>query len=376
MKYLIQSTIILIISSILFLLIDFFFGIYILSFVNSKMIDEYNLYKLDKNLRIKNNFYHHDLKKNYKTLEVTLRNAYKYRVCTDKFGFKFSCSDIPKKDSKLAIIGDSFTEGIKLNYEDTFVGKLEHDLGTRIYNMGVATYSPKIYYTKIKKKINNDFKPRHIILALDISDIIDDTNLYDLKNEKVTDKKNKFYIKELLVRNFKLSYYFYNQIKYTKIYKDKRKIKLNIDKNFEKIFHDVPFEKKIITKQIIKKNYHLSKWVHNIDENRESIEESKKYLNKTFNFLEENKIKFSFLIYPWPSMIYNSENNPRFVEIWKDFCEKRCENFFDLVTPLVNQSEKLGKLNFIKKYYFYGDVHFNEDGNKLLAKELYKQIKN
>ena len=51
-------------------------------------------------------------------------------------------------------IGDSFTEGVGLNYNDTFVGIFEKNLSNKdIGNLAMSDYSPRNYYHKIKEYI-------------------------------------------------------------------------------------------------------------------------------------------------------------------------------------------------------------------------------
>ena len=55
-----------------------------------------------------------------------------------------------KKTYQLGIIGDSFVEGLGVGYEETFVGIINLKTTPEIANLGVSSYSPKIYYSKLK----------------------------------------------------------------------------------------------------------------------------------------------------------------------------------------------------------------------------------
>ena len=48
-----------------------------------------------------------------------------YTFCTDNHGFKYKCGFNRNKEFDIAFIGDSFVEGVSLNYEKTFVGIFE-----------------------------------------------------------------------------------------------------------------------------------------------------------------------------------------------------------------------------------------------------------
>ena len=100
---------IILVSLFFFILIDFLFGNLILKIIN----------KDEKKPYINHKIYHHSLKKNFNDIAQW---DVEYRYCTDSNGFKSSCNTISTKTFDLAFIGDSFTEGVGLPYEKTFVG--------------------------------------------------------------------------------------------------------------------------------------------------------------------------------------------------------------------------------------------------------------
>src|ERR1700751_5630076 len=86
----------------------------------------------------------------------------RYQVITNSLGFKdASTRDVPLKSSsrRVLIIGDSFAEGIGLPFDRTFAGLLQADGQARadkveFLDAGVASYSPSIYYKKIKSLLD------------------------------------------------------------------------------------------------------------------------------------------------------------------------------------------------------------------------------
>ena len=113
--------IIILITFFLTLIIDFFFGKLIL-----KSLDPYlsktNFY--ERLIRIDHKFYHHTLRENVKYDKAPSFEKY-YTLCTDNHGFKYKCGVERKKEFEIAFLGDSFVEGVSLNYEQTFVGIFE-----------------------------------------------------------------------------------------------------------------------------------------------------------------------------------------------------------------------------------------------------------
>ena len=103
--------------------------------------------------RIKSFYYHHDFRPNASFVDQWGYN--KTIINTNNLGFKDSeIRDVTFKKKNILFIGDSFTEGVGLMYEDTFVWIIEKKLKSEnsdieILNAGVQSYSPKIYYTKL-----------------------------------------------------------------------------------------------------------------------------------------------------------------------------------------------------------------------------------
>ena len=85
-------------------------------------------------IRVKHPVYHHTFKKNSKSTESYRGNKYtffgehKITIFTNSLGFKGqSIREVPLKSEnhRILFIGDSFTEGVSLDYEDTFVGFID-----------------------------------------------------------------------------------------------------------------------------------------------------------------------------------------------------------------------------------------------------------
>ena len=153
-------TIIIIITFFLSLIIDFFFGSLIL-----KKLDPY-LSKTDfyeRLIRIDHKFYHHTLKANVKYDKTPSFEKY-YTLCTDNHGFKYKCGFKRNKEFEIAFLGDSFVEGVSLNYEKTFVGIFENKKKLSVANLGVTSYAPNIYLSKVKYLLDNGFNFKHLIV--------------------------------------------------------------------------------------------------------------------------------------------------------------------------------------------------------------------
>lgn len=85
----------------------------------------------------------------------------------------FEKKNLPQK--KIAILGDSYPEGLQANYTQSLTGILEKEMGNefQIKNFAVGGYSPVIYYLQCKN-ILEDYKPDYILLFLYANDVRED----------------------------------------------------------------------------------------------------------------------------------------------------------------------------------------------------------
>src|SRR5262249_54131969 len=110
----------------------------------------------------------------------------RYRLITNSLGFKdASTRDVPLQSDarRILLIGDSFAEGIGFPFERTFAGLLQEAGQARadkveFLDAGVASYSPSIYYKKIKYLLDRGLKFDEVVLLSDSSDVEDEANSY------------------------------------------------------------------------------------------------------------------------------------------------------------------------------------------------------
>lgn len=101
----------------------------------------------------------------YKINSLGLRD-YEFNLTKDKY--------------RILMLGDSFTEGVGVNIDNTIAKKLEKFLTEKGYdveviNSGVSSYSPILEYLYFKNE-GYKLKPDLVVLDFDISDIQDDYN--------------------------------------------------------------------------------------------------------------------------------------------------------------------------------------------------------
>ena len=362
----------------LFFSIDFFYSHIAPSpskkIMNGNHWDE--IVKKRKIYRRKHPVFHHDLVANFKGTGIWYKDE--HELCTNSYGFKASCqSDIGLSYYDIAFIGDSFTEAVDMSYEESFVGLVASKLkGRKIANMGVVSYSPSIYLSKINYLLNQGVLFDHLIVMIDISDIKDDGVHYTVNRDLVvsdfkgnkgprrTESKIKapscldsFATKSLskfLEHHFKLTCLMTNYFQYN---------------TFESL-SDIPVRD------------HRADWTHNptspsygIAGVDGAIEQSLNLMGRLYELLQERGIKLSIGVYPWPDQIfYDDLLKSKQINIWQDFCFNRCESFINAFAPFESLKERYTNEQIYYRYYINGDLHFNVDGNALIADSILKNL--
>lgn len=304
-----------------------------------------------------NPYYDHSLKPNLNTERFWNQS---YSLCSDNNGWRMSCSNEvnSKKKFKYAFIGDSFTEGLGVSYEKSFVGIFQKQNPSTV-NLGVMSYAPTIYYEKIKYFISKGFQFENLIVAVDMSDIQDESINYskNFDNRNI----NIIRIKQKIHNTFPIT----------------SKIIL--------IIRNINTNKQSETKDLVTSySYARSSWGFNPIESAYGelgvdggINRSLKKMTALYELAKKNKIKLSVAVYPWPNQMKYELKDSKQVQIWQNFCEEKCEKFVDIFKEIekIAEKKKFNKDDLIQKYYIEGDVHFNLEGNELTGKALIDAFK-
>ncbi|MFZ3326562.1 MAG: SGNH/GDSL hydrolase family protein, partial [Methylocella sp.] len=129
---------------------------------------------------IRDPVYHHTLRPKFDGFDKWGNKD--YPVVTNSLGFRdASTRDVPlvADRKRIVFIGDSFTEGLGMPYQETFVGKFAGafpDLD--VLNAAAESYSPSVYYEKLKYFLDRGLRFDEAVVYIDISDIQDETMYY------------------------------------------------------------------------------------------------------------------------------------------------------------------------------------------------------
>ena len=317
-----------------------------------------------------------------------------YTISTNDLGFRYK-KNIPIDRNKTysIVIGDSFVEGVGLNYEDTIVGLLNNDINIEnnfeFLNAGVASYSSYIYLKKIKNIIqtNNDLKIKDIIVFLDKSDVSDDQfylsrpNFFEnTKGKFINNRKQDFYkdLKELSLWRFYTKQTLSGKL--IKILTDKLEDTVsNISKRYflakklnKNFFHISSLELKAI--KSINNKPHIKNWYTGDlweKKSKKNIDFAVENLNQLKKFLEKKDINLKVVLYPWSFEIENKMIRERYLDYILPLLNKNKIKTFVVYDDFLtgNIYENIGNS------FLYNDIHYNSNGNKIIVNFLINNIK-
>lgn len=303
---------------------------------------------------------HHALIPNVSNGIATWGNA-RYPFRTNSLGFRDAVArHVPPKTEKSArvvIIGDSFTEGVGLPWEKTFVGlfALAH-ADVDVLNAGVASYSPSIYLRSIERLLEDDVSFDHVIVYVDISDIQDEAVVYHFDadgNVKDGTPAWQFPRTEWFFRHcFPMTLFARDWIR--------GRVRQPPDPNAP----DDP-QAELRGMWTVRASIDGAYGTLGVEG---GIEKARANMTALANVLRARGIKFSVAVYPWPAQLLYDTVDSRAVSIWRSWCAANgCALFINHFPDFFARRDQP---DWRDQLYIHGDVHFTEAGNKLVEQRL------
>jgi hypothetical protein len=298
----------------------------------------------------------------------------RYRLITNNLGFKDSSTrDVPLKSDarRILLIGDSFAEGIGLPFESTFAGLLEADGQSRadrieFLDAGVASYSPSIYYRKIKYLLDRGLKFDEVWLLSDSSDVEDEASSYfciddDPKYHRLCTAPPGAVPEPAIKRDFFIDHFVVtNRIRVT--------IKRWLLARRGNKRHAIEADHNRIGWTT--KNPDPAKYAPlGVDG---GIARSLQNMGKLSDLLAGHGIPLIIVVYPWAQQIAQDDRDSRQVRLWREFCATHCKQFVDLFPPYFAAADR--DSDWYEHLYILGDDHFSAAGNRMLYEELAKRL--
>ena len=353
----------LLIFLIFFIICDLLFSNFIYKEKNKVRYDCFTY----KNFNYKTTAYHdYYLDENCIATEKQ-RTVIPYKVLTDQDGYRYSGKERLPTDNNIVFLGDSFTYGYGVKFEDSFPGLLEKKkLDYNIYNLGVPGYGMQKYYYTLNEFLKKN-KTKKIFVTMDMTDVADASFRWTfiagsqspvIKIEEINIEIDNW--KKYKDSNFKgtrlLTFHLRNFLRYLKI-----KSKSN--------YYDL--EDSALSSDVANFTY-TNINSHNIYSQKsflKGLEIIDIYFNKIVQLAKKNNAEIYLIIFPWPENLIHGQNNFNWENFSKKLCLKNdCTKVINLFSDFNNIKEE--KINWKNTIYIKDDVHLKKFGNQLITNKI------
>ena len=343
--------------------LDFIFGRFLTYREDKRFKDIENYWNNESQIRTSSSVYHHDLKPNNSQIILW---GHPYRLTTNSLGFRdFSTRIVPLRSPKhrIVFIGDSFTEGMGIDYKDAFVGRIQNILASQeieVLDAAVESYSPIIYFRKIQYLIEKKgLKFDELVVYIDLSDAQDEAEFYKMSDDgRVIDRnpdngpeeplapvyrsfshrvKSFFVQNSMLCRGISTIHQSFKNPPGWYFMEDRAS--WTVDSAFFERF------------------------------GRAGLESEAYYMDKLSELLERNHISLTIAVYPWPTQIYYHDLDSKQVIFWKQWAVQHRAGFIDYFPYFIRDKNWKKTL---EEYFNFGDVHWNAKGHALVAEVFLK----
>jgi len=324
-------------------------------------------------VRIANPVYNHGFAANFDGYDIW--GELRYRLMTNSLGFKdASPRDVPlKPDSRrILLMGRSYTEGIGMGFEDSFAGMLfragqERREKIEFLNAAVASYSPVIYYKKIKYLLERGLKFDEIVLFADTSDVTEEASSYfciddDPKYRAHCAAAEGSQQPDAVQTNFFLDRFVVtNRVRIA----IKRSIQSLLGNRRRSINTDRSRIGWVFPGMEIVKEYKPL----GVDG---GIARAQQNMRALSDLLAARNIPLTIVVYPWAQQVAQGDLDSRQVALWREFCLTRCKAFINLY-PAYFAAASADK-DWYEHLYILGDDHLSAAGNRFFFREIEKYL--
>jgi len=308
-------------------------------------------------LRVRSEIFHHGFQPLASARDDWGGHLTDYRI--NSLGLRdASARQVPLRSHgrRLLFIGDSFTEGIGIAYDKTFVGLVARALepkGVEVLNAGCASYSPIMYYRKVRWLFDQGFRFDELAVFIDVGDVQDEVTYFlDTDGNVASDERRRIReereniryalpgpLRDLAVRQFLKR----NTIGLFAIYQGLEDAVKTEDRRDGLWTADPRLYEQF---------------------GREGLARARHSMDLLADLLAEHGIGLTVAVYPWPDQIRRGDLQSLQATFWKQWAGDRGAGFLDYFPRFIGvaRSREVLARDFIR-----GDIHWNEAGHQLVA---------
>jgi hypothetical protein len=318
--------------------------------------------KKDLGLRVKDPVVHHGLKPlvsgrerwgrwdaTYHTNDLGMRDASPRRVPLVSGG------------RRILFIGDSFTEGIGIDWPETFVGRVAAALaprGIEVLNAGCASYCPAIYDRRVRQLLDRGLRVDEIVVYVDVGDVLDEVvykhdaagNVVGRETRRIREERaNRAYegsiealwpLQRFLEQRTIVAAALYRLALRPRSHGYRRGAAWTFDPALDEAFA------------------------------REGLTLAFEHMDSLHGALRARGVALTVGVYPWPDQILARDLDSRHRATWRNWARERGAGFVDHFPQFVDARDPR---QVVRRFFIPGDIHWNAEGHEVMARGFLDQ---
>lgn len=308
--------------------------------------------------------------------------------------------DPKANECRYLVIGDSFTEGFGVGWSRSWAGILAERWrarGVDLLNAGVVSYSPTIYYRRVKQLVEDvGLNFGALLVMIDMGDPSDEWRSYDLDAQgNVTPIGYVWQVRPMRDPTWRdyVQFWIQDNSVIAQLVKDLRQ-KLrsprppavateappppiphrppmrpplgDIEVPVPGVVEPPPPPGAVGTLYVANGRWSVdpeswAAW------GRDGLRVSAERMDRLALLLKARDIKLTVAVYPWPDQIYAGDRESAQVKFWREWARTRQVDFVDLFPPFFTGDDAMATIG---RFYLKGDFHWSPEGHRLIADRL------
>jgi len=305
--------------------------------------------------------YHHDLRPS--VAATTQWGTRRYAIRTNSLAFRDASTRrvaAAGAARRILLLGDSFTEGLGVTWEESFAGRLAGAAGpeVEILNAGVIGYSPRIYLAKLAYLLERErLEVDEVVVFIDMSDIPNEI-LYAVWEPR--DEEPAPPTPVPLWQRLREGSLVARSIGWT-VGPNRTGVAWN--------FAGMPFAEDLDAPALRDPAYDDGEhWTLAYPYAREGMALAASHMDALASLCAGRNLPLTIVIHPWPANVLAGELDHPQVDLWRSFAAARELDFIDLFPVFIRAGED-PRLT-VAHYFIEGDVHWNAAGHELVASRI------
>jgi hypothetical protein len=325
-----------------------------------------DFYRRRSTFRVRSEAYHHGLRPGVSVDDERWGPlVVSYRI--NSLGFRDKeVREVPLGSAawRVVLIGDSFTEGVGVRWEDTFAGIAERALASRgieVLNAGVASFSPILYLRRVRDLVERvGLRFDHLVVLLDVGDIQDEvTYTLDAHGDVVSrearrlreERANQVYGRPFFLRSLAVRQALrHHTILLGRLYA-----------LADALFTRGP--RRAAAWTVDRQAFG--------DYGREGLASARTHMNALRELLTEHGIGLTVAVYPWPDQVLMGDRDSMQAFFWRAWAAEKGAGFIDYFPRFVGRGDPR---EAVRRDFIPGDIHWNEEGHRIVAEVLVEHL--